>query len=98
MNDAACAEAMALHQAGRFAEAAALYRLILGRDPNHADSLHLLGLITAEQDDPQAGIALIRRAMAIDPNRAVHHHSLGHASRQSLEWRGVFRRGRKFDS
>jgi predicted O-linked N-acetylglucosamine transferase (SPINDLY family) len=82
MNDAAFAEAMALHQAGRFGEAAAQYKTILDRDPNHADSLHLLGLITAEQTDPEAGIALIRRAMAIDPGRAVHHNSLGHAFRR----------------
>ena len=54
-NDATFAEAMALHQCGRMAEAAALYRTILGRDPDHADSLHLLGLITAEQGDPRPG-------------------------------------------
>jgi protein O-GlcNAc transferase len=82
MNDVAFAEAMALHQAGRFGEAAAQYRIILDRDPDHADSLHLLGLITAEQDDPRAGIVLIRRAMTLDPGRAVHHNSLGQAYRR----------------
>ena len=55
MNDTACAEAMALHQAGRFDEAAGRYRTILDHDPDHADSLHLLGLITAEQGDPGPG-------------------------------------------
>jgi predicted O-linked N-acetylglucosamine transferase (SPINDLY family) len=83
MNDAASAEAMGLHRSGRLVEAAALYRTILGLDPDHADSLHLLGLITAEQGDRPAGIALIRRAMAIDPNRAVHHNSLGQVYRRS---------------
>jgi protein O-GlcNAc transferase len=82
MNDAAFARALALHQAGRFGEAAALYRSILGRDPAHADSLHLLGLITAERDDPAAGIVLIRRAMTLEPGRAVHYNSLGHAYRR----------------
>ena len=82
MNDAAFAEAMAHHQAGHSADAAALYQAILSRDPDHADSLHLLGLITAEQADPHAGIAMIRRAMALDPGSAAHHNSLGHAYRR----------------
>jgi predicted O-linked N-acetylglucosamine transferase (SPINDLY family) len=82
MNDVAFAEAMALHEAGRCGEAAAEYRRILAQVPDHADSLHLLGLITAEQADPVAGIALIRRAMAIEPGRAVHYNSLGSAYRR----------------
>jgi Tfp pilus assembly protein PilF len=38
------ARALALHQAGRHAEAQRQYRAILKRAPVHADSLHLLGL------------------------------------------------------
>lgn len=86
MNDTAFAEALALQEAGQFAEAAALYRAILDRDPNHADSLHLLGLITAEQSDPSAGIVLIRRAMAIQPGRAVYHHSLAVGYHRLSRW------------
>jgi protein O-GlcNAc transferase len=82
MNDTGFAEAMTLHQAGRIAEALVLYRSILEHEPDHADSLHLLGLITVEQDDPEAGIALIRRAMAIQPGFAPHYNSLGHAYRR----------------
>jgi protein O-GlcNAc transferase len=82
MNDTALAEAMTLHRAGRLREAAALYRANLARDQDDADSLHLLGLITAEQVSPQAGIALIRRAMALKPGCAPHHNSLGHAYRR----------------
>jgi protein O-GlcNAc transferase len=82
MNDTAFADAMAHHQAGRFDAAAAAYRAILDRNPEHADSLHLLGLIAVETDDPAAGIALIRRAMALEPGFAPHHNSLGHAFRR----------------
>jgi predicted O-linked N-acetylglucosamine transferase (SPINDLY family) len=82
LNDTALAEAMTLHRFGRLREAAALYRDILARDRDDADSLHLLGLITAEQDSPQAGIALIRRAMALKPGCAPHHNSLGLAYRR----------------
>jgi protein O-GlcNAc transferase len=82
MNDTTFAQAISLHQAGRLGDAATLYRAILEREPNHADSLHLLGLITAETDDPQTGIILIRRAMAVEPGCAPHHNSLGHAYRR----------------
>jgi predicted O-linked N-acetylglucosamine transferase (SPINDLY family) len=82
MNDGRFADAMTHHEAGRFADAAALYRAILERAPDHAASLHLLGLITAEQSDPEAGIALIRRAMALEPGCAAHYNSLGGAYRR----------------
>lgn len=49
MNDTAFAEAMTHHQAGRIGAAAELYRAILDREPNHADSLQLLGLITGRR-------------------------------------------------
>lgn len=82
MNDAGFGEAVTLHRSGRVTEAAALYRAILHDEPDHADSLHLLGLITVEQDDPHAGMALIRRAMALQPGHAPHFNSLGHAYRR----------------
>ena len=82
INETAFAAAMARHQAGHLADAARLYRAILDDEPYHADSLHLLGLITAETGDPRAGIALIRQAMAVEPGCAPHHNSLGHAYRR----------------
>jgi protein O-GlcNAc transferase len=82
MKDVVFAEALTHHRAGRISEAEALYRAILDRDPDHADSLHLLGLITVEHADPEDGIALIRRAMAMAPDLAPHYNSLGHAYRR----------------
>ena len=82
MNNTDFGAAMTLHRAGRVAEAAALYRAILHDEPDHADSLHLLGLITVEHDDPTKGMALIRRAMALQPGHAPHYNSLGHAYRR----------------
>ncbi|HVC60398.1 MAG TPA: tetratricopeptide repeat protein [Acetobacteraceae bacterium] len=69
-------EALRHHEAGRLGEAQALYRHILEQDPDHADSLHLLGLVTTAQGDPEAGAALIRRAVAIAPGRAPYHNNL----------------------
>lgn len=86
MSIAAFDQALRLHEAGRVGEARALYQAILARDPEHADSLHLLGLITAQGGDPVAGVALIQRAIAAEPERAPFHNSLGIAY-------GLFGRG-----
>src|SRR5664279_3150979 len=41
----AFSQALALHQAGRLADAEKMYRIILKAQPDHFDSLHLLGVI-----------------------------------------------------
>ena len=73
--------ALAHHEAGRLDLAQALYGDILARDPDHAESLHLLGLITAQRGNPAAGAAMIRRAMRLAPNCAPHYNSLAIAFR-----------------
>jgi protein O-GlcNAc transferase len=80
-NEALLSEALHYLEAGRLPEAKALFRVILAQDPDDADSLHLLGLITAQQGDPAAGAALIQRAMALAPGRAPYHNSLALAYR-----------------
>ena len=66
------------HQAaGRLAEAEALYRQILAVQPNHADSLHLLGVIAGQRDDNATAVQWIGRAIAITPNAAIYHNNLG---------------------
>jgi protein O-GlcNAc transferase len=70
------AVALAHHEAGRQEQARTHYRDILSRDPNHAESLHLFGLITAQTGDSEAGARLIQRAMALAPGHAPHHNSL----------------------
>ena len=47
--------ALAHHEAGRLDQAQALYRDILADDPDHAESLHLLGLITGPARQPGGG-------------------------------------------
>src|ERR1700691_4033567 len=82
-SDAALAFAAALahHESGQLDQAQTLYRNILMRDADHAESLHLLGLIMAQRGEPVAGIGLIRRAMTLAPGRAPHHNSLAVAFR-----------------
>jgi tetratricopeptide (TPR) repeat protein len=70
-------EGMRLHRAKRLGEAERLYRQILAIDPRHLGSLHLLGLIAAEMNRPDAAVDLIGRAIAIDGAVAPYHLHLG---------------------
>ena len=66
-------------QAGRRDRAEALYRKVLQKAPDHADALHLLGLIEHERGRHQRAIQLIRRALAIAPAFSAAHANLGSA-------------------
>ena len=65
------------HQAGRLAEAEAGYRQVLARDPRHADSLNLLGVIAAQCGHPDAAIELIAQAIRLNDGVAGYHINLG---------------------
>jgi tetratricopeptide (TPR) repeat protein len=71
--------AAAHHNAGRLADAEKGYRQVLMQNPNHADALHLLGVIAAQTGKPQVAIDWIHRAIAIDPNQAMFHMNLANA-------------------
>jgi tetratricopeptide (TPR) repeat protein len=71
--------ARALHQAGRLTEAEALYREILGVDPNHPDGLHLLGVIAQQRGHNESAVELIRKAIARKARVADFHCNLGNA-------------------
>jgi tetratricopeptide (TPR) repeat protein len=70
-------QALNHHRAGRLAEAEVLYRQILTKDPRHADSLHLLGMIEHQRGRHDAAVSLIGQAIAIDPDVAAFHSNLG---------------------
>jgi protein O-GlcNAc transferase len=65
------------HQGGRFLEAEAIYRQILSRQPNHADALHLLGVIALQAGRNDMAIGLIRQSIALKPNYAEAQSNLG---------------------
>ena len=69
------------HEMGRLTEAERLYRQILTQQPNHAESLHLLGLIAHQVGRHADAVDLIGRAIAILPNNAAFHCNLGEAYR-----------------
>ena len=69
------------HQAGRLQEAEALYRQILQVQPNHPDTLHLLGVLAHQVGKHQVAVDYITRAIALNPAAAEYHSSVGEAYR-----------------
>lgn len=67
------------HRAGNIQNAEAIYRKILAIDPNHADSLHLLGVIAVQVGRPDAAVELIATAIRSRPDVPSYYSNLGNA-------------------
>jgi protein O-GlcNAc transferase len=65
------------HVAGRLAEAEGIYRGILAAHPENPQALHLLGVLGGQIGQTEAGIQLIRRAIALKPDFADAYNNLG---------------------
>jgi tetratricopeptide (TPR) repeat protein len=68
--------AIAIHEAGRREEAAAIYRSVLAEDPKHPHALHLLGLVTHQEGRFQEAADLIHRALEVHGPHPVFHSNL----------------------
>ncbi len=75
----ALALALQHHQAGRLAEAEAIYRQILAVEPHHSGALHYLGVIAHQVGRHDLAIELIRQAIAANPHDSEAHSNLGNA-------------------
>ena len=61
-------QAIAEHQAGRFAEAEELYLTILQAQPYHAIANHNLGLLAGQVGQHAAGLPYLRKALSVAPD------------------------------
>ncbi|HEV3395632.1 MAG TPA: tetratricopeptide repeat protein [Xanthobacteraceae bacterium] len=68
-------------QAGQLPDAERLCRQILGADPRHADSLHLLGLIAHLTGRNEAAVDLIGKAIALNDSSPELHNNIAAAWR-----------------
>jgi tetratricopeptide (TPR) repeat protein len=62
---------------GRLADAERGYRQLLAAQPDHADSLHLLGVIGYQAGQHETAAALIERAIAVHEGDPSFHCNLG---------------------
>lgn len=88
------ARAIALYQAGRPSDAAALCREILARGEEHPQALHLLGLICFAAGERREGLDLVGRAIAVNSsyaqaefNLAAMHAELGQLAEAAVHYR-----------
>lgn len=68
---------MALHQAGKLAEAEAVYREVLAREPDHFQALHFFGVLEAQRGRLVEAESLIARSLKI--NSQVADAFMNHA-------------------
>ncbi len=73
------AEAVALHQAGRLAEAEKIYREILATLPDHFDCVHLLGVICAQRGQYAEAVKQIDAALKLNQNHFIALNNRGNA-------------------
>ena len=70
-------EALSHHQEGRIQEAERRYQQVLAKDPRHADSLHLLGVIASQSGRHDLAIDLISKAVGVNAMVDAYHANLG---------------------
>jgi protein O-GlcNAc transferase len=69
--------ALCHHQNGQLNKAEQFYKKILKADPNHADALHLLGLIARRTGRHDTALDLMHKAVRIRPQNAVYYFNMG---------------------
>jgi protein O-GlcNAc transferase len=65
------------HQAGKFLEAEIIYQEILAQFPDHADALHLLGVLYKQKSQNQLAADLIGKAIALNPSSPIYFNNMG---------------------
>ncbi len=72
-------KAVSQHQNGEFENAAQLYRQVLAAEPDNADALHMLGLLSYQAGQAGRAVDLISRSLAINPDFPPAIMNLGNA-------------------
>ena len=67
------------HRAGHLTEAEGIYRRILQTDGNHADALHLLGVLSHQTGRHQVAVELIGAAISHNDQIPAFHNNLANA-------------------
>jgi len=76
------ARAQTLHQQGQVAEARRIYEEVVEQQPDHADALNALGVMSGQSSDPQRAIRYFDRVLAAQPDHFRAHCNRGLALQQ----------------
>lgn len=74
-------QAVLHHEAGRLAEAEALYRKLLRKQPQDPDALHLLGVLAHQAGQYDAALASMQQALTRRPRFPGALSNLGNTLR-----------------
>jgi tetratricopeptide (TPR) repeat protein len=69
------------HRQGRLAEAEAEYEAVLAAWPEHAEALHLLGVVAHQRGEHARAVEIIDRAIGLRPGVPAFHCNLADAQR-----------------
>ncbi len=70
------------HRSGELDQAEHLYNEILCIDPQHADALHLVGVLAHQQNRNKESVDYISRAISINSKVSLYHSNLGASYRE----------------
>jgi tetratricopeptide (TPR) repeat protein len=79
-------QAVELHKKGDLAAAEKLYRQILAADPRHFDTLHMLGILSAQQGREAEALEQLAAALAINPGDAKAWFNAANVQRSSARF------------
>jgi tetratricopeptide (TPR) repeat protein len=74
-------QGLALHEQGKYAEAAGIYRRVLEADPKHLDARNNLGNVLRNMGNADEAVACYLDVIAIDPNYHLAQFNLGNFRR-----------------
>ena len=80
--DAKLQQAVSLYQANQLQQAEQICQQILRDNSQHADALHLLGVIAHQVGDYRIATSLIAQAIEIDSNQSSFFYNVGNALRE----------------
>jgi len=80
--DSEVAKAIQYHQSGQLQKAEEIYKKILRINPNHPDSLHLLGVLAYQVGKIDAAVTLISKAIQINPDNPSFYNNFGNVLKE----------------
>ncbi len=69
------------HQLGQLRKASEIYQLILQKQPDHIDALHLHGVVMHQFGKHEIAYQLIKKAITLNPNISGFYNNLGEVCR-----------------